>query len=200
MRTRACLGRSQLLEPDLGKRASPPSYINKTTIFRGNKAWASPAFTNSEFRDAVQASVETNFVEEYYGIVWKGLSVFFRFRGWWLLATVSSYCYFSCVIKIPVYINAYSNILCPWVCLTKELYGATDLRSTNTLLYLLCKFILFSCFWWFHSPNQPLLPQFTWAISFTVCSMKLKRCITCKAAIQQKTSPGKYPFTNTSGQ
>ena len=105
MRRRACLGRSQLFEPDLGKRASPPSYINKTTIFRGNKAWASPAFTNSEFRDAVQASVETNFVKEYYGIVWKGLSVFFRFRGWWLLATVSSYCYFSCVIH--VYIHAY---------------------------------------------------------------------------------------------
>ena len=143
---RACLGRSQLFEPDLGKRASPPSYVNKTIIFRGNKVWASPAFTNSEFRDAVQASVETNFVEEYYGIVWKGLSVFFRFRSWWLLATVSSYCYFSCVIKIPVYIHAYSNILCPWVRLTKELCGATDLRSTNSLLYLLCKFILFSCF------------------------------------------------------
>ena len=26
--------RSQLFEPDLGKRASSPSYINKTTIFR----------------------------------------------------------------------------------------------------------------------------------------------------------------------
>ena len=33
-----CLRRSQLFEPDLGKRASPPSYINKTTIFRGNNA------------------------------------------------------------------------------------------------------------------------------------------------------------------
>ena len=41
---------------------------------------------------------------------------------------------------------------------------------------------------------------FDQVFSFTVCSMKLKRCITCKAAIQQKTSPGKYPFTHTSGQ
>ena len=31
------------LNGDLGKRASPPSYINTTTILRGNEAWAEPA-------------------------------------------------------------------------------------------------------------------------------------------------------------
>ena len=31
------------LNGDFGKRASPPSYINTTTILRGNEAWAEPA-------------------------------------------------------------------------------------------------------------------------------------------------------------
>ena len=36
-------GRPACLNGDLGKRASPPSYINTTTILRGNEAWAEPA-------------------------------------------------------------------------------------------------------------------------------------------------------------
>ena len=36
-------GRPGCLNGDFGKRASPPSYINTTTILRGNEAWAEPA-------------------------------------------------------------------------------------------------------------------------------------------------------------
>ena len=64
-----------------------------------------------------------------------------------MLAAVSTYSYFSCVNKIPAYITRLQQHFISPVCLTKERYGATDLWSTNFLLYLLCNLYLIFMFW-----------------------------------------------------